>query len=89
MDHGATFDTGTATHSLVLHRRQRPSRAWVFGAATVQWSWGRTAEVAVVAAPWLESHGRVWLHRKASGCSPHSGGESPRLRSSHREAVAV
>ena len=40
MDHGATFDTGSATHSLVLHRRPPPSRAWVFGAATVQWSWG-------------------------------------------------
>jgi len=39
-DYGATFDSGTATHALVLHRRPAPSRALVFGTGTVQWSWG-------------------------------------------------
>lgn len=39
-DYGATFDSGTATHALVLHRRAAPSYAIVFGAGTVQWSWG-------------------------------------------------
>jgi hypothetical protein len=39
-DHGSTFDSGSATHSLVLHTRPAPSRALVFGAGTVQWSWG-------------------------------------------------
>ena len=39
-DYGATFDSGTATHTLVLHRRAAPSNALVFGAGTVQWSWG-------------------------------------------------
>ena len=33
-DYGATFDSGTATHALVLHRRAAPSRALVFGAPT-------------------------------------------------------
>lgn len=42
-DAGAVFDSGTATHSLVLHRR--PGRgAWTFGAGTVQWSWGLDPE---------------------------------------------
>jgi len=36
-DWGATFDSGTATHSLALHRK---GGALVFGAGTVQWSWG-------------------------------------------------
>ena len=34
----ATYATGTATHSLTLYRA--PSGALVFGAGTVQWSWG-------------------------------------------------
>ena len=38
VDYGATFDSATCTHSLVLHRRS--SGALVFGAGTVQWSWG-------------------------------------------------
>ena len=37
-DYGATFDTGTATHALSLYRAA--SGALVFGAGTVQWSWG-------------------------------------------------
>ena len=37
-DWGATFDSGSATHSLVVHRK--PSGAIVFGAGTVQWAWG-------------------------------------------------
>ena len=39
MDYGSTFDTGSATHSLVLRREPAPSKAFVFGAGTVQWSW--------------------------------------------------
>jgi hypothetical protein len=38
-DWGAVFDSGTATHSLVLHRRGNGTGAFVFGAATVQWAW--------------------------------------------------
>ena len=36
-DHGSTYAPGTATHSLTLHR---VGNALVFGAGTVQWSWG-------------------------------------------------
>jgi len=36
------FDSGTATHSLVLHRRS-PDGAWVFGAGTCQWPFGLSA----------------------------------------------
>ena len=37
-DYGSTYAPGTATHHLVFHKR--PSGALVFGAGTVQWSWG-------------------------------------------------
>jgi hypothetical protein len=37
-DYGSTTTTGTATHHLTLYRA--PSGALVFGAGTVQWSWG-------------------------------------------------
>jgi methionine-rich copper-binding protein CopC len=37
-DYGNTVDPGTATHSLTLYRAS--SGALVFGAGTVQWSWG-------------------------------------------------
>jgi hypothetical protein len=37
-DYGSTYGTGSATHHLNLYRA--PSRALVFGAGTVQWSWG-------------------------------------------------
>ena len=37
-DYGATYGPGTATHHLTLYRA--PSGALVFGAGTVQWSWG-------------------------------------------------
>jgi N,N-dimethylformamidase beta subunit-like, C-terminal/Domain of unknown function (DUF4082)/Calx-beta domain/Bacterial Ig domain len=38
LDFGATVGTGTATHNLTLYKH--PSGALVFGAGTVQWSWG-------------------------------------------------
>jgi hypothetical protein len=38
LDFGNTYGAGTATHSLTLYRHQ--SGALVFGAGTVQWSWG-------------------------------------------------
>ncbi|MBV8551247.1 MAG: hypothetical protein JOY54_08090 [Acidobacteriaceae bacterium] len=38
LDYGSTYGAGTATHSLTMYRA--PSRALVFGAGTVQWSWG-------------------------------------------------
>ncbi|WP_051241633.1 N,N-dimethylformamidase beta subunit family domain-containing protein [Azohydromonas australica] len=38
LDYGSTFGTGTVTHRLTLYRHA--SRAWVFGAGTIQWSWG-------------------------------------------------
>ena len=38
LDHGSNYGPGTATHHLTLYRA--PSGALVFGAGTVQWSWG-------------------------------------------------
>ncbi|MGH9418784.1 MAG: N,N-dimethylformamidase beta subunit family domain-containing protein, partial [Thermoanaerobaculia bacterium] len=38
LDNGSTYGAGTATHSLTLYRS--PSGSLVFGAGTVQWSWG-------------------------------------------------
>src|SRR5262249_54074160 len=37
-DHGTVYNPGTSTHSLTLYRHS--SGALVFGAGTVQWSWG-------------------------------------------------
>ncbi|HEX4440109.1 MAG TPA: N,N-dimethylformamidase beta subunit family domain-containing protein [Thermoanaerobaculia bacterium] len=41
LDQGSTYGPGTATHSLTIYRH--PSGALVFGAGTVQWSWGLDA----------------------------------------------
>jgi hypothetical protein len=38
LDYGATYGAGTATHHMTMYRA--PSGALVFGAGTVQWSWG-------------------------------------------------
>jgi hypothetical protein len=38
LDFGATYGAGKATHHLMMYRA--PSGALVFGAGTVQWSWG-------------------------------------------------
>src|SRR5205814_493522 len=38
LDYGSTYGAGTVTHSLTLYRHS--SGALVFGAGTVQWSWG-------------------------------------------------
>ncbi len=38
LDYGSNYGPGTATHHLTLYRA--PSGALVFGAGTVQWSWG-------------------------------------------------
>ena len=38
LDYGSNYGPGTATHRLTLYRA--PSGALVFGAGTVQWSWG-------------------------------------------------
>ncbi len=38
LDYGSTYGTGSATHNLTLYRHT--SGALVFGAGTVQWSWG-------------------------------------------------
>src|SRR5438105_827351 len=38
LDYGSNYGAGTATHSLTLYRAA--SGALVFGAGTVQWSWG-------------------------------------------------
>ena len=40
-DYGSTFAPATATHSLTLYRHS--SGALVFGAGTIQWSWGLDA----------------------------------------------
>ena len=41
LDQGTSFGNGNATHSLTLYKA--PSGALVFGAGTVQWSWGLDA----------------------------------------------
>ena len=38
LDYGSTYGPGTATHHLTLYRHA--SGALVFGAGSVQWSWG-------------------------------------------------
>ena len=38
LDYGSTYGTGDATHHLTLYRA--PSGVLVFGAGTIQWSWG-------------------------------------------------
>ena len=38
LDYGSTYGSGSATHNLTLYRHT--SGALVFGAGTVQWSWG-------------------------------------------------
>jgi Domain of unknown function (DUF4082)/Bacterial Ig-like domain/Bacterial Ig domain/Purple acid Phosphatase, N-terminal domain len=40
-DYGSTYGTGTATHNMTLYRAASGAR--VFGAGTVQWSWGLDA----------------------------------------------
>ncbi len=40
-DYGSTYASGTATHHLTLYRHR--SGALVFGAGTIQWSWGLDA----------------------------------------------
>ena len=43
LDYGSTYGAGTATHSLTLYRHRNPNGSrggLVFGAGTVQWSWG-------------------------------------------------
>ncbi|HEU4905897.1 MAG TPA: N,N-dimethylformamidase beta subunit family domain-containing protein, partial [Solirubrobacterales bacterium] len=42
LDHGNTYGAGAATHHLTLYRAE--SGALVFGAGTVQWSWGLDSE---------------------------------------------
>ena len=38
LDYGATYGAGSATHHAMMYRA--PSGALVFGAGSVQWSWG-------------------------------------------------
>ena len=40
-DYGSTYGTGTATHNMTLYKSASGAR--VFGAGTVQWSWGLDA----------------------------------------------
>ena len=42
LDLGATYGAGTATHRMVMYKAK--SGALVFGAGTVQWSWGLDAD---------------------------------------------
>src|SRR4051812_38226249 len=44
LDYGTTFGNGSATHSATLYRA--PSGALVFGAGSVQWSWGLDGSTA-------------------------------------------
>ena len=55
-DYGSTYGAGTATHSLTLYRHA--SGALVFGAGTVQWSWGLDS-----------NHDRGSARRRRARCS--------------------
>src|SRR6202011_3625402 len=48
-DYGSTYGPGQATHHLTLYRA--PSGALVFGAGTVQWSWGLESNHAIAGTP--------------------------------------
>src|SRR5262249_54050578 len=48
-DYGTNYAPGTATHNLTLYKH--PSGALVFGAGTMQWSWGRDATHALGGTP--------------------------------------
>jgi hypothetical protein len=48
-DYGSTYSSGTATHHLTLYRHA--SGALVFGAGTVQWSWGLDANHDLAGTP--------------------------------------
>ncbi|NML18839.1 DUF4082 domain-containing protein [Azohydromonas sp. G-1-1-14] len=41
LDYGSTYGTGTVTHRLTLYKHRSGAR--VFGAGTIQWSWGLEA----------------------------------------------
>ena len=47
-DHGTTTAIGTATHNLTMHKK---GNALVFGAGTVQWSWGLDSANPIGNAP--------------------------------------
>ncbi len=47
-DYGSTYSSGQATHSLALYRHS--SGALVFGAGTVQWSWGLDSTMTIRSA---------------------------------------
>ena len=74
LDYGSSYGTGTATHALTLYRHS--SGALVFGAGTVQWSWGLDAVHDCSGAPadprmqqatvnLLRRHGRAAAHAAA------------------------
>ena len=46
LDYGSTYGVGTATHHLTLYRHS--GGALVFGAGTIQWSWGSTGITTAV-----------------------------------------
>ena len=49
LDQGSTYGSGSATHALTLYRA--PSGALVFGAGSVQWSWGLDATHDLAGTP--------------------------------------
>jgi len=54
MDHGGTFDVGSACHHMTLYRAS--SSALVFNAGTVQWAWGLDAHHDIDDAPRKNKH---------------------------------
>ena len=74
LDHGTTYGAGTATHSLTLYRHKNGGTtpdSLVFGAGTVQWSWGLDS-----------THDRV-----GAACrSPHAAGDGQPVRGHGRSA---
>jgi len=54
MDHGGTFDAGSACHHVTLYKA--PSSALVFSAGTVQWAWGLDAHHDIDDPPRKNKH---------------------------------
>ena len=68
MDHGGTFDAGTALHHMTLYRAAA-SEALVFSAGTVQWAWGLDPHHDIDDPPRKNKHS-IRVMRDVQGADP-------------------
>ena len=68
MDHGGTFDAGTALHHMTLYRAAASS-ALVFNAGTVQWAWGLDPHHDIDDPPRKNKHS-IRVMRDVQGADP-------------------